>query len=89
MLRITIELWPGGDPARKQTLHVADIYNTLTTPDNSTGDYGARFYRKGPIKDGLLYRPKPIRVAGVKSFPRLRKNAWHLLAQVLLAAGYG
>ena len=80
MLRIIIELWPRGDEQRKKLLYVADLYND-GTGTHERGNYGARFYRKGS-------ECQEQRGGNVRDFPRLRKNAWSLLGQMLKDVGY-
>lgn len=80
---MTIELVPFG-VGRPKLLHQAIIYNDGTGSGHS-GNYEAILGRKGakltPISTG-------VRRARVEGFPRRRRNALHLLARVLQAAGY-
>ncbi len=85
MIRVTIDLHPGGDADRATTLHVIDIYNEVGTTRRTMGqygDYGYRISRK--LINGVL-PPKPVwaKTGQIKHFPRSRKNAVHLLAAVL------
>lgn len=81
MLRVTIELIPGGieNHPRREVIGVAEIWND-GTGSPTTGHYGSRFFKRGTKQ---VYRE-----AKVTNFPRLRKNAWYLLAQILKAGGF-
>jgi len=82
MLRITIELIPGGIEThpRREKLYIAEIYNDCSG-DTGHGNYGANFFAKHSHR--VVHK-----TAKVTNFPRLRKNAWHLLALALKNAGY-
>lgn len=83
MLRVTIELIPGGymDHPRRAVIGVMDIYND-GTGTQSTGNYGGRVFAKGS--------KRVIRDQGkVTNYPRLRKPVWCLVVQMLKSMGYG
>jgi hypothetical protein len=88
MLKVTIELWPRGDRARAQVIHEAIIYNSGGTRER--GEYVAHFSRRGGFSAASqLHRghvTSAWRSSEVWDFPRLMKNAWHLLALALDAA---
>jgi hypothetical protein len=73
MLRITIELLPGGCEARKRTLATGTITN-IGTGSLSQGNYFADF------RDAA---GRPWRHGTVTGFPRKRLLAWDLLLRVL------
>lgn len=81
MLRVKIELVPHGDETRARTLHVMEIAADRGTKTTSThAGYNARLYAKGS---------RVVTKTGrVGQFPRLSKNAWHLLARMLRNMGY-
>ena len=71
MLKVTIEIWPGGSPVGKRELATGIIGNDLTGT-KTRGNYKARFTKVG--KSNAIY--KKVRV---ENFPRTRKTAWELL----------
>jgi hypothetical protein len=73
MLRITIELLPGGCEARKRILATGTIAN-VGTGSLSQGNYFAEF------KDAA---GRPWKHCTVTGFPRKRLLAWDLLFRVL------
>jgi hypothetical protein len=73
MLRITIELLPGGSEARKRTLATGTITN-LGTGSPTQGNYFA------DLRDAA---GRPWRHVTLNSFPRKRLLAWDLLYRVL------
>ena len=73
MLRITIELLPGGCEARKRTLATGTIAN-VGTGSRSQGNYFADF---------LDAAGHPWKHCTVSGFPRKRLLAWDLLFRVL------
>lgn len=80
MLRITVELVPGGDESRKRVMHVAEIWNNVRKTQatgGQRGDYGFRLLSR----HGRVWRQ-----GGVDDFPRLRLGAWDLLFRVLRCA---
>ncbi len=73
MLRITVELLPFGNEARKRTLATGTITN-LGTGSKTQGNYFADF------RDAA---GRPWRHCTVTGFPRKRLLAWDLLYRVL------
>jgi hypothetical protein len=73
MLVIRIELWPGGDEARKRTLATGTITN-LGTGSMARGNYFA---------DLRNAAGRPWRHCAVTDFPRKRLLAWDLLYRTL------
>lgn len=74
MIRVTVELVPYGIGKPKH-LGTAIIYNDGSGTKQS-GNYKFKLSRRG--------QPETFIKSGeVKNFPRLRKNAWHLLHLVL------
>lgn len=93
MIKVTVQLIPFGIGEPK-LLGEAIIYND-GTGTHSVGNYTACFGARGrPLRLRLYPQPgmphvaNSTRTARVTSFPRLRKNAWHLLALALAQAGY-
>jgi hypothetical protein len=85
MIRVTIELIPGGigDP---QHLHTIDIWNDMveTKHDRSKGSYRYLIGRKGARVFGPLRgEEKKGRGGRITGFPRQRLSAVRLLQRVL------
>ena len=79
MIRVTIELLPGGSEDEKSHLGTIDIWNDLSSSNlRSVGNYKARVSRKGQPKSTW-------KGAEVKGFPRKQKGAYDLLYLVLKA----
>ena len=81
MIRVTIEMVPGGNEHAKFTMHVIEIWNDLVKTRETDGEHGSYRYRisrkiKGP-------NPAWQREGHVATFPRKSKNAVHLLKAVL------
>ena len=75
---VTVELWPGGDEARKRHLGTARIVNDATGTA-TVGHYDATFSKRGS--------PTSVwRRSRVTNFPRKRLGAWDLLCAALVAA---
>ena len=74
MLRITVELLPGGDATNPEILGIGYIINDATGT-NSIGNYRVAFSEKGA--------KRWWKKGKVTSFPRLRLNAWDLLYRSL------
>lgn len=71
MIRITVELLPGGDASRARHLGTATIANDATG-DARTGNYVFTLSKWG--------RPKVVWKRGaVRGFPRLARGPWDLL----------
>lgn len=81
MLVVKIELHSARTGEVKE-LHRAYLYNDGSGGPLS-GNYVAEFLRRRSID-----RNSKVRTSRVKSFPRKRLNAWHLLARALRNAGY-
>ena len=76
MIRITVEMLPGGYEENKKTIASAVIYNTAEFPPGHTrGHYKARLY--------LRNKKKIWRTATTRNFPRKSKNVWYLLKRIL------
>lgn len=88
MIRVTIELVPGGI-GKPRVLHVIEIWNTLartlSTRGQTHGDYAYRISRKFTRPDGT---PSWHKTGDIERFPRAAKNSAHLLLAVLQDA-YG
>lgn len=82
MIRVTIEMVPGGIEERKYLMHIIEIWNQVGTSVRTPnfGDYGYRISRKfvGQRKTAPWHRQGEI-----ERFPRAAKNAVHLLLAVL------
>lgn len=78
MIRITVELLPGGHEAGKRHLGTAEIWNDATGTE-TTGHYRFRLSMWG--------RPDSTWRSGiVRNFPRKRRGPWDLLFQALAVA---
>lgn len=75
MIRVTIELWPGGQEHLKRHLGTIDIANDATG-SATRGNYRARLSRRNN-PDGCW------KTARVEGFPRKRLGAYDLLFRVL------
>lgn len=75
MIRVTIELVPYGIEERAERLAEVKIWNDGTGGD-TRGNYKATLSKSGSFN--TLWKKTDI-----KNFPRLRKNVYHLLYQVL------
>lgn len=78
MLRVTIELWPGGLEEYRQEIGRMDIYNDVMRfhpAHPRRGNYGVRLWRKGF---------RSVRREGeVNDWPRLSKDVWLLVKQAI------
>lgn len=83
MMRITIEMIPGGDEAKAQTLGVAEITN-LGTGDHDLGNYEVLIFKSRTYSTtaGIWKRARVFR------FPRSsrRLGPWDLLFRALRGA---
>lgn len=80
MLRVTVELVPGGvgEPVVIGTAIIAnDLEQTMV--NRRRGSYRFRIYGK---------RNRLMRVGTIRDYPRLSKNVWHLVARVLNEGGF-
>jgi hypothetical protein len=75
MLKVTIEIWPGGCEARKTTLATGTITN-LGTGGPALGNYFVDLRDKAG---------RPWRHGTILGFPRKRLLAWDLLCRSLAA----
>lgn len=81
MIVIKVELWPGGFESLKQTLGTGVIFND-GTGTKSRGNYVAKFIRRDVDPTRLARGDyKSARSTVVENFPRLTKNAWHLMTE--------
>lgn len=76
MIRITVELFPGGNAAQRRTLATADIWNT-GEGDAKRGAYGYVLYKKNGTR---------LRSGHVQWFHRRAASVWKLIAAVLYVA---
>lgn len=75
MIRVTIELLPGGREKDAKVIAKGEIRNDLSHPDRPRrGNYQAAFWR---VPNGKLHS------AAVKDFPRERLHVLHLLQRAL------
>lgn len=81
MIRVTIDMVPGGVEDRKYNLHVIEIANdALTTiADRNKGSYNYRISRKIMHGGKIAWH----KTGKVLNFPRSQKNSVHLLYAVL------
>lgn len=72
MLRVTVELLPGGDESRKKHMGTAEISLVETSEDAQEGSYSVMLSKWG--------RPKQAWKRGrIESFPRKKFGPWDLL----------
>ncbi|MBB5427487.1 hypothetical protein HDG40_005666 [Paraburkholderia sp. JPY158] len=75
MLKVTVELWPGGREAGKQVIATADI---VRVRDGARADYEVA------LKEGLLGSVGDV--AFVCSYPRWSASVWDLVGRSISAA---
>jgi len=80
MIRVTIEMLPGGMEDAKYTMHVIEIWNDIreTMKNRRYGNYGYRISRK-LTGDKVTWHKE----GRIEKFPRAAKNSVHLLLAVL------
>lgn len=85
MIRVTIEMVPGGFEDAKYTMHVIEVWNQIgtTLANRNRGDYGYRISRKLARSVVAGATPSWTRTGTIKDFPRSAKNSVHLLLAVL------
>lgn len=86
MLVVTIELY-SAVAHRVTLLHRGIIANTGTGTE-MLGEYDAAFGGREQERPQAIMQ-NPERRSVVREFPRKRLNAWHLLSNALIMAGYG
>jgi len=74
MLRVTVELWPGGRESGKRVIAIADIGRIA---DGALADYEARLSEDGLGSVGIGY---------VRAYPRWSSTIWDLVARSISAA---
>lgn len=79
MLRVAIELWPGGDRQNRREIGVAHIALEGLSADRSRGDYRVQIARARRNAKRL----SRWRSGETRNFPRLRLNAWDLVYRAL------
>lgn len=77
MIRIRVEMLPGGNEEGAYLLGEGFIINDGTSPDRTIGNYTARFGLK---------RKREWRLASIPSFKREQYNVWYLLLGALAMA---
>ncbi len=83
MIRIIIEMWPGGDESKKRVLAVGNIWNDATG-SRARGNYQGMFSKvshKVFKAGGGIFRK-----GRVQGFPRTRLGVWDLLYRMLREA---
>ena len=78
MIRITVELLPGGIERLKRTLTVAHITNN-GTGSNSWGNYSYQL----EVQRGKGESHRTWKQGTVTGFPRKGRNVWHLIRKVM------
>ena len=73
MIRVAVELWPGGGAEGKETLREVFIHNLGTTDTPRRGNYGVRTGRFGPD------------LATVEDYPRQAYSPLELVFRALKA----
>jgi hypothetical protein len=73
VIKVIVELWPGGDESRKKTLATGTIAN-IATGSLTSGNYFVDLRDKAG---------RPWRHGTVTGFPRKRLLAWDLLCRAL------
>jgi len=81
MIRVIVEMWPGGDRKRKRQLASFDVYNDGQHPEHpAKGNYVGRFYGR---EEQVLQRD-----CRVENWSRLKRPVLSLIRAVLRKAGY-
>lgn len=88
MIVIKLEMWPGGDEARKYDLGRAFIWNDGRVADPRRGDYGVAIQRRGYTGSwvDVVRGQKAQRRGEVKDYPRLAYPVWRLIIRALRSA---
>lgn len=79
MIRITVEMFPGGDESRKRTLRTLEIANDATGTVE-TGHYSGVLHAE--------YTPPQGRRGRVRNFNRRRQSVWSLVGAFLKMWGH-
>jgi len=79
MIRVTVELWPHGDDAKKRKLAHMDIFNDATGT-KSKGNYKCRFHAE--------YTRSGPRTGTVQQFNRQSQSVWSLVGAFLKLFGH-
>ena len=79
MIRVTVEMLPGGQESHKRLLGVATIANDGTGL-GPHGNYDATFSKWAPKQDEIWKRGR------VENFPRQSRGPWDLLLRALQSA---
>lgn len=88
MLRVTVQLVPGGLGGPVRTLAVAEIANVGGGAER--GDYDARFYGGEPFADYERIGPDDLKnTSKVNGYARRTRNVWDLVTLALKGAGFG
>lgn len=91
MLRVTVELVPGGvgEPQLLGQMNIANVDRELH--ERTRGRRGSYYFvigRRGVAFDGVRPAITPLRTGEVHNWPRLSRSVWELVAACLDQAGY-
>lgn len=94
MLRVTVELVPGGFEQHRQTLGQVLIVNTTGAGQARRADYDVRAYRRSTARGNAPVTAEdwrdltPFREGRVLDHARVSRPVWDLVARALLELGY-
>lgn len=88
MLVVTVELYPGGNAAKRKTLGTMVVDNIGVSAEGRRGNYRVRVYKKGEDLLAFRYGKAPLRQGQVLDHARLSLPVWSLVAKALKAVGY-
>jgi hypothetical protein len=80
MIRVTIEMWPGGDSTKRYPLGHINIANIGVNADQSRGDYIVKFFGR----DGRELKRNVL----INGWHRLTKPVFSLVLEALTQGGY-
>ena len=97
MIRVTIEMLPGGDGSKARTIGLIEIANTGQGDLDGRMDYRVKLTKtppfRGALKDrwrgGAFVDDDECIIAEVPGFHRVKRGSYDLVLRALLACGLG
>ena len=84
MIRITVEMVPGGNESRAHTIGTTIIHNVGGS--HARGDYKVAVAHKDRQSCTREILTNPLRRGVVTAYPRLSYNVWRLVIRALVSA---
>jgi len=81
MIRVTLELIPGGLEEHKQTLGVIEIMNNLVETIETEGNRGSYI--------AIVHKKRTSKKVRIRNYPRKAYHPWELVRRVLNEAHSG